>query len=105
MNTAFKDTVLIQTITSTVTGGDTVETLNVGDTVRCHIHQISGTRFVNNPELVDKVIYKIECFDNSYSDNIVITYNAMKLRPIEPIIRNRGESNLNEIIINAAVKK
>jgi hypothetical protein len=57
-------------------------------------------------ELIDRAVYKIRCWDNSYSDNLKITYGTIVMYPIRPITRNAGGgSKLNEIIILAATKK
>jgi hypothetical protein len=97
----------IQTLsTSTDANGDVTETWGTAATVRAKVTQIDGTRLLNENELIDRAVYKIECWDNSYSDNIKITFGTIVMYPIRPITRNTGSgSKLNEIVIYAATKK
>lgn len=96
----------ISTLTTTMdASGDVTETWGTAVTVRAKVTQVDGTRYLTEGELIDRAVYKIECWDNNYSDNIKITYGALTLYPIRPITRNPGTSMLNEITILAATKK
>jgi len=104
MNTGFNSTITIKEITEATSSGDVTTTLSTGETVKCHIEQIDGRRFLNQNELADLETYKIICFDNSYTNNIVITYGSLTLRPIQ-MIRYSGRSCTNELKIIAVVKR
>jgi hypothetical protein len=97
----------IQTLsTSTDASADVVETWGTAAVVRAKVTQVDGTRYLEQGELIDRAVYKIECWDNSYSDNLKITFGTLVLFPIRPITRNAGiGSKLNEIVILAATKK
>jgi hypothetical protein len=95
----------ISTKSETITSGDITEVWGTAASVRAKITQIDGTRFMTEAELVDRAVYKIELWDNAYSDNIKITYGSIVLFPIRPITRNPGRSFVNEIVIYAATKK
>lgn len=95
----------ISTKSESTTTGDVTETWGTAASVRAKITQIDGTRFMNEAELVDRAVYKIELWDNSYSDNIKITWGSIVMFPIRPITRNPGKSKVNEIVIYAATKK
>lgn len=88
-----------------VVNGDVTPTWGDPETVRASVTQVDGSRFMKEGELVDKVVYKIECFDNSYSDNIRIEFEGQTLYPVKPIVRNPGSSNLVELLIYASAKK
>jgi hypothetical protein len=106
MNTgALNRLITIKTYSETVSSGDVTGAWSAGETVRAKVTQVDGTRFVREDELIDRAVYRIECFDNSYSDNIQITYGTLTLYPVRPITRNPGRSNMNEIVIIAATKK
>jgi hypothetical protein len=104
MNTGFNSTITIKEITEATSSGDITPSLSSGDTVKCHIKQIDGRRYVSLEELVDLETYEIKCFDNSYTNNIVITYGSLTLRPIR-IFRESGRSCTNELKIIAVVKR
>jgi hypothetical protein len=87
-----------------VTAGDVSVTWGTPETIRASAIQVDGSRFMREGELVDKVVYKIECWDNNYPDNIKIELEGMTLYPIRPIERNQGKSNMNELKIYASVK-
>lgn len=97
--------ILIQTITTTENNGDITQVLSVGDIVRANVIQVDGTRYLSENELIDRAVYKITLWDNSYSDNLKITYGSLVMYPIRPITRNPGKSMMNEIVILAATKK
>lgn len=97
--------ITITTFTESVSSGDVSVTWGTPTDVRASVTQVDGSRFLREGELVDKVIYKIVCFDNSYSDNIKIVYDGETLYPVRPIMRNEGSSNLDELIIYASTKK
>jgi hypothetical protein len=97
--------ITISTKSESDSGGDITETWGTAVTVRASVTQIDGTRFLKEGELVDRALYKIECWDNAYSDNIKIVYGSLTLYPIRPITKNAGGSGLNECVIYAAVKK
>ena len=95
----------ISTITETVTNGDVVQIENPSQTVRAKVIQIDGSRYFKDNELIDRALFKIECWDYNYSNNIKITYSGLTLYPIRPITRNRSNgSKLYEITILAATK-
>jgi len=107
----FNTTITITTITETESDGDVTQ-VETSETVRAKIAQIDGTRqiygtrYLKEDELVDRVLYKIKCWDNDYNDNLKITHNGMTLYPVRPITRNKGSgSKVNEIVILAATKK
>lgn len=104
MNTGFNSTITIKEITESTTSGDVTPSLSSGDTVKCHIRQIDGRRYMRLEELIDLETYEIKCFDNSYTNNIVITYGSLTLRPIR-IFRDCGWSRANELKIIAVVKR
>jgi head-tail adaptor len=97
--------ITIQTLISTETDGHSVESWSTADTIRASVTQIDGSRTLQDEELKDKVVFKIICWDNSYSDNIRIGYGDLNLFPIRPITKNPGKSMLNECIIYAAAKQ
>lgn len=104
MNTGFNSTITIKEITETTSSGDVTTTLSSGETVKCHIRQIDGRRYMSLEELIDLETYEIKCFDNSYTNNIVITYGSLTLKPIR-IFRESGRSCTNELKIIAVVKR
>jgi len=96
----------ISTLSTSVSSGDVTETWGTAASVRAKVTQVDGSRYLKDQELVDRAVFKIICWDNSYSDNIKITYGTLTLYPIRPITRNYGEgSHLNEITILAATRK
>jgi hypothetical protein len=104
MNTGFNSTITIKEITETTSSGDVTTSLSSGETVKCHIRQIDGRRYMSLEELIDLETYEIKCFDNSYTNNIVITYGSLTLKPIR-IFRESGRSCTNELKIIAVVKR
>lgn len=98
-------TVTIKTYSESIVSGDVSGAWSTGDTVRAKVTQVDGTRYVSAEELIDRAVYRVELWDNNYSDNIQITYGSLVLYPIRPITRNPGKSFLNEIVIYCAVKK
>jgi head-tail adaptor len=97
--------ITITTFSEVVTSGDVAVTWGDPEAIRASVRMVDGQRFMREGELVDKVIYKIECWDNAYTDNIKIEYEGQTLYPVRPIMRNEGASNLNELIIYASTKK
>jgi hypothetical protein len=108
MNTGqYNRIISIQTLSTSVdASGDITETWGTAASVRAKVTQIDGSRYINESELIDRAVYKLELWDNSYSDNLKITYGSIVMYPIRPITRNAGVgSKLNEIVILAATKK
>ncbi len=98
--------ITIQTYSETESSGDITPSWTTGVAVRARVTMIDGTRYLKDEELTDRTVYKIELWDNSYSDNIRIVYGTQTLYPIRPITRNPGKgSMLTEITIIAAAKK
>jgi hypothetical protein len=95
----------IQTLSTSESGGDVTETWGTAASVRAEVNQIDGSRYLEMGELIDRAVYKIRCWDNSYSDNIKITYGSLVLYPIRPITKNKEGARLTECIILAATKK
>lgn len=98
------DIITISTATETETGGDATVTWSTPVSVRAKVTQVDGSRYIKDEELTDSMVYRIELYDNSYSNNIRIVYNSLTLYPIRPITKNQGGSLLNEIIIIASAK-
>jgi head-tail adaptor len=96
--------ITIQTSVDTETNGHSEMSWSVAETVRANVTQIDGSRFVNDEELKDRVIYKIICWDNGYDNNIRIGLDNLILFPVKPITANPGSSNLSEIVIYACTK-
>ena len=96
--------ITIQTLVIDQSSGHDVESWSEAQTIRANVTQTDGSRFVNDDELKDKVVYKIICWDNNYSDNIRIGLGDLNLFPVRPIIKNPGKSNLNEAVIYACAK-
>jgi head-tail adaptor len=107
MNTGqYSRIITISTLTTSESAGDTTEIWSTPVSVRASIEQVDGTRYLKEDELVDRAVYKIKLWDNSYSVNIRIVYNTLTLSPIRPIKINPGSnSKLNEAEIICAVKK
>ena len=98
-------TIGIATLTETVTDGDVTQVDSMIEVIRAKITQLDGSRYMNAAELVDRAVYRIECWDNDYSNNIKIYYGNLILYPIRPITRNNGQgSKLSEAVILAATK-
>ena len=85
-------TITIYTLTTTVSSGDVTETYDAGVSAKASVVQIDGTRYLKEEELVDRAVYSVECFDNSYSNNIKITYGSLTLYPIRPWTKNADRS-------------
>jgi head-tail adaptor len=96
--------ITIKTLTTTVTGGDSVETWSAGDAVRANVEQVDGTRYLKENELIDRAVYKIELWDNDYSDNIKIEYSGLTLYPVRPLTKNADKSTRVVVKIIAATK-
>jgi hypothetical protein len=85
-------TVIIKTLTTTVTEGDAVESWDTGVTARASVTQVDGARYLKEEELVDRSVYKVELWDNSYSNNIKMEYGDLTLYPIRPWTKNDDRS-------------
>jgi hypothetical protein len=107
MNTgALNSNITIYTKSDSTSSGDVTESWGTGAAVRANVVQVDGTRYLKAEELVDRAVYKITLWDNSYSDNIKIVFGSLTLYPIRPITRNPGKgSKLNEIVILTATRK
>jgi head-tail adaptor len=98
--------ITISTLATSESGGDVTEKWSEPVSVRASVEQVDGSRYLKEEELVDKAVYKIKCWDNSYSVNIRIVYNTLTMYPVRPIKINPGSgSKLNEAEIICAVKK
>lgn len=97
--------ITIQTLTTSVSSGDVTETWSSGVTVRASVKQIDGSRFINIAELVDKCVYEIKLWNNSYGNNLKITYGLLTLYPIRPPTINPDRSGRDIMTILAATKK
>ena len=91
--------------TATDSSGDITETWTLAGTVRASVKQIDGSRFVNVAELVDKVIYKIVTWNNSYAANLKIVYGDLTLYPMRPPTINTDRSGREVITIYGVTKQ
>jgi hypothetical protein len=106
MNTGkYNRIITISTLTTSESSGDVTETWSTPVSTRASVEQIDGTRYLKEDELIDRAVYKVKLWDNSYSDNTRVVYGTLTLYPIRPITRNPGTSFLNECVILMAVKK
>lgn len=106
MNTgSLNRTISISTLTETVASGNVSVTWGTPEDIRAYVKQLDGSRFLDNAELVDKVIYEIRAWDNNYSDKVKVIIDGTEYFPIAPITKNPGKSNLTEIKIIVATKK
>jgi hypothetical protein len=85
-------TITIYTCTTTVNSGDVTETWDSGVSAKAKVVQIDGTRYLKAEELIDRAVYSVECFDNSFSNNIKIGYGSLILYPIRPWTKNCDRS-------------
>lgn len=97
--------ITISTKSETESSADVTEVWSTPVSVRAKVTQVDGSRYSVDSELIDRALYKIECWDNNYSDNIRIVYDSLTLYPIRPITRKYENSSLKECSILAAVKK
>jgi len=97
--------ITITELTETVSAGDVVSVPGSAATIRAKVTQVDGTRFLKEDELIDRAVYKIQCWDNSYTNNMEIGFEGKTLYPIRPLTKNPGTSNLTEVIIICATKK
>jgi head-tail adaptor len=105
MNTGtLNKTITIHTLTRTVTAGDASESWSAGDTVRASVRQIDGTRYLKAEELIDREVYEIMTWNNSYGNNLKITYGSKTLYPLRPPTINQDASTREIIKIIAATK-
>ena len=91
--------------TATDASGDITETWTINGTVRAKVKQLDGSRFINVAELVDKVVYKIETWNNSYGTNLKIVYGSLTLYPVRPPTINSDRSGREVIQILATTKQ
>ena len=91
--------------TTTDASGDITETWTLNGTVRAKVTQLDGSRFINVAELVDKVVYKIETWNNSYAANLRIVYGSLALYPMRPPTINSDRSGREVITIYAVTKQ
>ena len=90
----------------TVTAGDVSQGYGTTAEVRCKITQVDGARFLKEDELIDRALWKIECWDEGWSNNIKIVFEGQTLYPVRPPTRNPGKGNFaGEMIIYAATKR
>lgn len=88
-----KDTIVIYTCTTTVDANeDVTESYDAGVSVKAIVKNIDGTRYLKAEELIDRAVYSVECFDNSFSNNIKIGYGSLILYPIRPWTKNHDRS-------------
>jgi head-tail adaptor len=97
--------ITISTCTTSETSGDVTESWSTPASARASVEQIDGSRYLKDNELIDRAVFKIKLWDNSYSDNIRIVYGTLTLYPIRPLTRNPGTAMVNEVTILCAVKK
>jgi hypothetical protein len=91
--------------TTTDSSGDITETWTLSGTVRASVKQVDGSRYLNIAELVDKVIYRIETWNNSYGTNLKIVYGSLTLYPVRPPTINSDRSGREVIQILATTKQ
>lgn len=91
--------------TTTDSSGDITETWALTATVRASVKQVDGSRYLNIAELVDKVIYRIETWNNSYGTNLKIVYGSLTLYPVRPPTINSDRSGREVIQILATTKQ
>ena len=91
--------------TITDSSGDITETWALCGTVRANVKQVDGSRYLNIAELVDKVIYRIETWNNSYGTNLKIVYGSLTLYPVRPPTINSDRSGRDVIQILATTKQ
>jgi hypothetical protein len=85
--------VTISTMTPTITAGRvTAETWSTPVERRASVEQVDGTRYLNANELADREVYKIELWDEGWSNNIRIVYDSKTLYPICPVTRSADRS-------------
>lgn len=91
--------------TATDASGDITETWTLAGTVRAKVKQLDGTRFINVAELVDRVIYKVETWNDSYAADLKIVYGSLTLYPMRPPTINSDRSGREVITIYAVTKQ
>jgi head-tail adaptor len=98
MNTgSLNRTITISALNEAVSAGNVTTTWGTPETIRAYVKQLDGSRFINNAELVDKVLYEIRFWDNGYGNQIKITMDGVDYFPVQPLTKNPGKSNLNEV--------
>jgi len=98
--------ITIQHLTTTTdASADATETWNTDAVVRASVEQMDGSRFMNVDELVDKAVYKIRLWDNSYGVNIRIVYGLLTLYPFKPPTVNPDRSGRDIMTIYATTKR
>lgn len=98
------DIITIQTLSSSDSSGDITETWSTGTQCRASVRQVDGARYMSMSELVDREVYEIELWDNSWSSNIRIVLGSKTLYPIRPVMRNADGSYRGVVKIVAATK-
>jgi len=74
--------------------------------IHCSVTQIDGTRLLKEDELIDRQLYKIECFYEGWTNNIQILFEGKYLYPVRPITINPDKLSLVPVCqIYAATKK
>jgi hypothetical protein len=96
--------VTISTCSEAVTNGDAVTSWTTPATLRASIEQVDGTRYLKVDELVDRSVYKLIFWDNSYTSNIRVVYNGLTLYPIRPLQYVKDPSNCTKVIALMATK-
>lgn len=91
--------------TATDASGDITETWTLAGTIRAKVTQLDGSRFLNIAELVDRVVYKIETWDNSYAANLRVVYGSLTLYPMRPPTVNSDRSGRDIITIYGVTKQ
>lgn len=96
----------IYELTSTTdNSGDVSEVWTLAGTVRASVTQLDGSRFLNVTELVDRVIYKIVTWNNSYAKNLRVVYGSLTLYPMRPPTINTDRSGREVITIYGVAKQ
>jgi len=96
----------IYELTSTTDfSGDVSEVWTLAGTVRAEVTQLDGSRFLNVAELVDRVIYKIVTWNNSYGKNLRVVYGSLTLYPMRPPTINTDRSGREVITIYGVTKQ
>ncbi len=103
----------IYELTSTTDfSGDVSEVWTLAGTVRAEVtqldgsrFQLDGSRFLNVAELVDRVIYKIVTWNNSYGKNLRVVYGSLTLYPMRPPTINTDRSGREVITIYGVTKQ
>jgi hypothetical protein len=98
------DIITIYTLVETTVSGNDVETWGTGVECRAEVNQISGSRYYSVDQLVDREVYSIKLWDNSWDSKIKIVYNGKTLYPIMPPRRVKDNSQRGVVEIITATK-